>query len=94
MYCFIDLKFEWILSVRWLVVFGHCIFSVSLASIAAKFKTLWYQILIGLLNIMKSQLSPVQVIDWLGFTLDLREGCFSVLNSKLIICCMQLLPVS
>ena len=58
----------------------------------AKFKTLWYQILIGLLNIMKSQLSPVQVI---GFTLDLREGCFSVLNSKLIIiCCMQLLPVS
>ena len=54
----------------------------------AKFKTLWYQILIGLLNIMKSQLSPVQVIDWLGFTLDLREGCFSVLNSKLIICCM------
>ena len=28
------------------------------------------------LNIMKSQLSPVQVIDWFGFTLDLREGCF------------------
>ena len=47
-----------------------------------------------MLNIMKSQLSPVQVIDWLGFTLDLREGCFSVLNSNLIICCMQLLPVS
>ena len=47
-----------------------------------------------MLNIMKSQLSPVQVIDWLGFTLDLREGRFSVLNSKLIICCMQLLPIS
>ena len=47
-----------------------------------------------MLNIMKSQLSPVQVVDWPGFTLDLRESCFDVLNSKLIICCMQLLPVS
>ena len=28
-------------------------------------------------NTMKSQLSPVQVIKWLGFALDLREGCFS-----------------
>ena len=34
MYCSIDLKFECTLCVRWLV-FGHCIFSVSLASIAA-----------------------------------------------------------
>ena len=35
------------------------------------------------LNIMKSQLSPVQVIDWLEFTLDLREGCFSVPQLKI-----------
>ena len=35
------------------------------------------------LNIMKSQLSPVQVIDWLGFTLDLREGCFSAPQLKI-----------
>ena len=35
-----------------------------------------------MLNIMKSQLSPVQVIDWLGFTLNLREGCFSVPQLK------------
>ena len=35
------------------------------------------------LNTMKSQLSPVQVIDWLGFTLDLREGCFSVPQLKI-----------
>ena len=34
---------------------------------------------------MKSQLSPVtvQVIDWLGFTLNLREGCFSVPQLKI-----------
>ena len=35
------------------------------------------------LNIMKSQLSPVQVIGWLEFTLDLREGCFSVPQLKI-----------
>ena len=35
------------------------------------------------LNIMKSQLNPVQVFDWLGFTLDLREGCFNVPQHKI-----------
>ena len=35
------------------------------------------------LKIMKSQLSPVQVINWLGFTLDLREGCFGVPQLKI-----------
>ena len=29
-------------------------------------------------NIIKSHLIPEQIIDWLGFILDLREGCFSV----------------
>ena len=35
------------------------------------------------LNIIKSHLTPEQIIDWLGFIIDLREGCFSVPQYKI-----------
>ena len=36
-----------------------------------------------MLNVIKSHLNPVQIINWLGFILDLREGCFSVPQHKI-----------
>ena len=35
------------------------------------------------LNVSKSHLEPVQIIDWLGFTVDLKRGCFSVPQHKI-----------
>ena len=35
------------------------------------------------LNVIKTHLEPVQIIDWLGFVIDLREGSFSVPQHKI-----------
>ena len=35
------------------------------------------------LNVSKSHLEPVQVIAWLGFNVDLKNGCFSVPPEKI-----------
>ena len=35
------------------------------------------------LNVIKTHLEPVQIIDWLGFIMDLREGSFSVPQHKI-----------
>ena len=35
------------------------------------------------LNVSKSHLEPVQVVEWLGFTVNLKEGCFSVPDDKI-----------
>ena len=35
------------------------------------------------LNVIKTHLEPVQIIDWLGFIINLRDGCFSVPQHKI-----------
>ena len=35
------------------------------------------------LNVIKTHLEPVQIIDWLGFVIDLREGSVSVVQHKI-----------